>query len=88
MDLKDKIALVTGGGTGIGKACSLALARQGVAVAVNYSRSEADARETVKEIVDVDLVRPRLRREALLDNPRAAELRDHVLALVIEDQSK
>ncbi|HZS91485.1 MAG TPA: SDR family NAD(P)-dependent oxidoreductase [Chloroflexota bacterium] len=52
MDLKDKIAIVTGGATGIGKACSLALARQGVALAVNYSRSEADARETVKEIVD------------------------------------
>jgi 3-oxoacyl-[acyl-carrier protein] reductase len=52
MDLKDKIAIVTGGGTGIGKACSLALAQQGVDVAVNYSQSETDAEATVEEIVD------------------------------------
>jgi NitT/TauT family transport system ATP-binding protein len=41
---------------------------------------------TVKEIVTVDLPRPRLRRQGLLDNRRAAELRDHVLRLVMEDQ--
>ncbi|MCW2492113.1 MAG: nitrate transporter system, ATPase component [Frankiales bacterium] len=41
---------------------------------------------TVKEIVSVDLPRPRLRRQGLLDNRRAAELRDHVLRLVMEDQ--
>lgn len=42
---------------------------------------------TVKEIVPVDLQRPRLGRQGLLDNRRAAELRDHVLRLVIEDQN-
>ncbi|MDQ1732966.1 MAG: NitT/TauT family transport system ATP-binding protein [Pseudonocardiales bacterium] len=41
---------------------------------------------TVKEVVTVDLPRPRLRRQGLLDNRRAAELRDHVLRLVMEDQ--
>jgi NitT/TauT family transport system ATP-binding protein len=41
---------------------------------------------TVKEIVTVDLPRPRLHRQGLLDNRRAAELRDHVLRLVMEDQ--
>lgn len=45
--LQDKIAVVTGGGTGIGRAVSLLLARQGANVAVVYSRSEKDARETV-----------------------------------------
>jgi NitT/TauT family transport system ATP-binding protein len=41
---------------------------------------------TIKEIVAVDLPRPRLGRQGLLDNRRAAELRDHVLRLVMEDQ--
>lgn len=50
MDLKNKVALVTGGGTGIGRASCLALAKRGVTVAVNYSRSKADAEETVRII--------------------------------------
>ncbi|HVA93071.1 MAG TPA: SDR family NAD(P)-dependent oxidoreductase [Chloroflexota bacterium] len=53
MDLKGKSAIVTGGGTGIGRAISLELARQGVAVVVNYSRSEGDARDTVARIQDL-----------------------------------
>ncbi|MSO00188.1 3-ketoacyl-ACP reductase [Bacillus paralicheniformis] len=47
MEMKNKTALVTGGGTGIGRAVSLALANRGAAVIVNYSRSEAEAEETV-----------------------------------------
>ena len=45
-----RVALVTGGGRGIGRAISLALAADGAAVAVNYRRDEAAARETVAEI--------------------------------------
>jgi 3-oxoacyl-[acyl-carrier protein] reductase len=50
MELMNKTALVTGGGTGIGRAISLALAKRGAAVAVNYSRSAAEAEETVQMI--------------------------------------
>jgi 3-oxoacyl-[acyl-carrier protein] reductase len=48
MRLKGKIVLVTGGATGIGRATVLALAREGAAVAINYARSEAEARDTAR----------------------------------------
>lgn len=43
-----KVALVTGSATGIGRACALRFAEGGFDVVVNYSKSEADARETLK----------------------------------------
>ena len=44
-----KAALVTGAATGIGRSAVLALARAGYDVAVNYSSSEAAARETAAQ---------------------------------------
>jgi 3-oxoacyl-[acyl-carrier protein] reductase len=44
-----KAALVTGAATGIGRSAILALARAGYDVALNYSSSEAAARETAAE---------------------------------------
>ena len=44
-----KSALVTGAATGIGRSAALALARAGYDVALNYSSSEAAARETAAE---------------------------------------
>jgi NitT/TauT family transport system ATP-binding protein len=38
---------------------------------------------TIREVVDVEVPRPRLRRQDLLGNPTVAALRDHVLELVI-----
>lgn len=42
-----KVAIVTGGGTGIGRAICLRLAKEGCFIAVNYSRSANEAQETV-----------------------------------------
>ena len=50
MDLQGKAAIITGGGTGVGRACALALAERGCDVAVNYSRSADAAAETVAEV--------------------------------------
>ena len=48
--LKGKIALVTGGGRGIGREIALALAKEGAFVIVNYNGSKERAQETVREI--------------------------------------
>ncbi|HXI15253.1 MAG TPA: SDR family oxidoreductase, partial [Chloroflexota bacterium] len=47
--LDGKIAIITGGGTGIGRACALAFAGQGATVAVNYSRSREEAERTAQD---------------------------------------
>jgi len=45
-----KVAIVTGGGTGVGQATALELARRGYDVAINYSRSREEADATVRDI--------------------------------------
>jgi 3-oxoacyl-[acyl-carrier protein] reductase len=42
-----KVAVVTGGSRGIGRACSVALAEAGWTVAIGYRSSEQDAKETL-----------------------------------------
>ncbi|MFN0134739.1 MAG: 3-oxoacyl-[acyl-carrier-protein] reductase [Phycisphaerae bacterium] len=52
MDLKGKLALVTGGSRGIGRSIGLALASDGANVAVNYASNEKAATETLAMLRD------------------------------------
>jgi 3-oxoacyl-[acyl-carrier protein] reductase len=49
-DLKGKAAIVTGSATGIGAASAIALARRGADVVINYTRSEAEAKQTAEVV--------------------------------------
>ncbi len=50
MELQGKVAIVTGGGTGIGKEIAQLLVAAGAHVVVNYSRSETEALATAREL--------------------------------------
>ena len=50
MSLKGRVALVTGGSRGIGRATATALAQAGCDVVVNYLQAEDSAREVVKAV--------------------------------------
>ena len=49
MSIEGRAAIITGGGTGVGRATALGLARLGVNVAVNYSRSADEAAATARD---------------------------------------
>jgi enoyl-[acyl-carrier protein] reductase III len=50
--LKDKVALITGGSRGIGRAITLKLAAEGATVIINYFRKKSAAELTSKEASD------------------------------------
>lgn len=58
MRLKDRVALVTGGGRGIGKAIALALAKEGADLGINYvedpeGKNARDAKEVADSITEM-----------------------------------
>ncbi|MEX2275158.1 MAG: 3-oxoacyl-ACP reductase family protein [Actinomycetota bacterium] len=46
----EKIAVITGGSRGIGRACAVALAADGWKTAIGYRSSESDAKEAIREV--------------------------------------
>lgn len=69
------VALVTGGGTGIGSACCRALAAEGYRVAVHYRSSEEGALKLVAELPDAFAIRADLCSQEAID-AMVAELRE------------
>ncbi|OGM31397.1 hypothetical protein A2803_05435 [Candidatus Woesebacteria bacterium RIFCSPHIGHO2_01_FULL_44_21] len=52
MKLKDKVALVTGGSSGIGRATAMLFSANNVKVAISYKENEAGANEVISKISD------------------------------------
>lgn len=68
IDLKNKVALITGGSRGIGRAVAIRLAGHGARVVVNFVRHRKDAEATVKAIEEqggiCDTIKANVAKEA------------------------
>lgn len=73
MSFEGKVALVTGGSRGIGKAIALEFARRGADVAFNYMRSHEDAAQTQDEIEALGVRCLRVKAN-LAETPKVKEL--------------
>ncbi|HEU0030000.1 MAG TPA: SDR family NAD(P)-dependent oxidoreductase [Kofleriaceae bacterium] len=71
--LDGRVALVTGGSRGLGRAICIGLAREGATVAFNYARSDADAEATVAAVAAVG-GKATAHKISVLDKPGLAEL--------------
>jgi 3-oxoacyl-[acyl-carrier protein] reductase len=80
IDLTGQVALVTGGGRGIGRAIALALAGCGANVAINYRGNAASAEETVAAISATG----RVGRAFQADVSQSAEVEGLVKATIAE----
>ena len=52
-ELKNKVAIVTGGSRGIGAAISLELAKKGVKIVINYNSQKEQADKVVAQITEI-----------------------------------
>jgi 3-oxoacyl-[acyl-carrier protein] reductase len=77
--LKGQTALITGAGTGIGRSVALRLARAGVNLVINYSRSEQEARATQSDAEALG-VRTLLCRADVADDARVVLMVAEALA--------
>ncbi|MDR4315289.1 3-ketoacyl-acyl carrier protein reductase [Niallia circulans] len=50
MELMNKVVIITGAGTGVGRAAAIKLAAEGAKVVINYNKSEKEAHKVVNEI--------------------------------------
>ena len=78
--LEGQIAVVTGGGRGIGKACAVELARHGASLVVNY-RSDADAAEATRDEIQALGAKAVLVKADVSD----AEQAEAVIATAVEE---
>ncbi|MGH4123352.1 MAG: elongation factor P 5-aminopentanone reductase [Clostridium sp.] len=53
MNLKGKVAIVTGGSRGIGKGIAIELAKSGACVVINYKSNDKEAEKTLQEIEEI-----------------------------------
>jgi len=71
VSLEGKVALVTGGGRGIGRAIALKLASQGADIIVNFFRRRSTAEQTAKDIealgVKAEVIRANVGEPAKID---------------------
>jgi len=71
VSLEGKVALVTGGGRGIGRAIALKLASQGADIIVDFFRRRSTAEQTAKEIEALgrkaEIIRANVGEEAKID---------------------
>jgi NAD(P)-dependent dehydrogenase (short-subunit alcohol dehydrogenase family) len=65
--LRDKVILVTGAAKRIGRGIAQRLAREGARVAIHYSTSESEARQTAAECGDASLFRANLESVAEIE---------------------
>jgi 3-oxoacyl-[acyl-carrier protein] reductase len=68
MELDGRAAIVTGGGTGVGRATALDLARRGCSVLVNYSRSKEGAEAVAAEAEGLGVKALALRADVSVDS--------------------